>query len=544
MSDNINNGNNNVNDEENIEKNENAAISEAEEKEDKLSGLEEFFEDDDGGEDEPENLDEEVKGKKDKKGKTGKGGKKSKKNSFKTKAFRAGGYSTFAAAIVIVIAIVINLIVSNISTAYTNVDTTSARLYSLSDQTKEIVSALTEDVTIYYVVTSDNETGYISNLLDKFKAAGSHLKVQYIDPDVNPDFVSQYTDDTVSDGDLLVVCGSKAQVVYSDDMIEYEAGSYEYYVYYLQYYSQQTAVYWKGEIQILKAIDYVTKTEDYNVYFLDVSGSTDFSVMTEALENENIINDTIEDSEDIEIPDDADCVILTNFTSDISDEARTALEEYLADGGKLYIAADYSSESMDNLTGLLAEYGISFTSATLEDGDRSYSSYSELLPEYTGEHAIISPFTSSNYVLFPDAMGIISQDTDNVTVTPLIVTSESAYLSTDDSDDLDFNQYDLGVVVDDESTGAQLVVFGTSAYAVSDYFDDSYLVNSDLFVNAIGYLCDKDSAIAIHAKMITSDSTLDFSNTSTGFITFVIAVVPALAAIIAGFVIWYKRRNT
>ncbi len=547
----------NINENEAIKKNDDITEKEEKteetdnEKEDKLSESAEHFEDGDSAVDDEEDSDStdnkgDVKGKKKKKNKAKntKDGKKKKKGSFKTKAFRAGGYSTAAAVIVIVIAIIANLIVSNISTAYTNVDTTSSRLYSLSDQTKDVVSSLEQDVTIYYVVSSGDETGYISNLLDKFKAAGSHLKVENVDPDVDPDFVSQYTDDTVSNGDLLVVSGDKAQVVYSDEMIEYEAGSYEYYYYYLQYYGQETAVYWKGEIQILKAIDYVISTETYTVYFLDVSGSSDFSDMTEVLENENIICETLEDEEDIEIPEDASCLILTDLESDISDEARAAIDEYLSNGGKLYIAADYSSDSMDNITGLLSAYGISFTSATIEDGDRSYTSYDELLPEFTGEHAIISPFTDSNYVLFPSAMGIISEETDNITVTALIKTSESAYLSTDDSDDLNFNEYDLGVVVDDASTDAQIVVFGTSVYTDADYIDDSYLVNSDLFVNSIGYLCDKDSAITIHAKMITSDTTLDFSQTSTGFITFMIAIVPAIIAIVVGVTIWHRRKNS
>lgn len=459
---------------------------------------------------------------------------------FRTKAFRAGGYSTAAAAIVIVIAVLLNLLVSNISTAYTNIDTTQSGLYSVSAQTKELISSLENDVTIYYIASPDYRSDYVSKLLDKFASCGSKLNVKTIDPDVEPNFASQYTDDSVSNGDLLVVCGEKAQVVSGSDMVEYEAGSYEYYLYYLQN-GQQTDIYWNGEVKLVKAIDYVTATETYTVYFLDTDDSGDFSTLEESLENENIICATL-DSESDEIPSDASCVIVTDMSADLTQTNSDALTAYLREGGKLYLAADYNSEECPDLQAFLASYGLAFTSATLEDGDRNYGSPELLYPQITGEHAIISPFSKANYLLFPDAMGIIYEEKNGITVTPLLTTSGSAYLSTDDSDDLNFDTFTLGVVVDDENTGAQLVVYGTSGYMDSDYLGDSGLANSDLFVNSIGYLCDKDSAITIHAKAITSDTTLDFSGTSTGLLVVLTAILPALIAVAAGFIIWYRRK--
>lgn len=471
--------------------------------------------------------------------------KKEKKQSstgrmFRTKAFRAGGYSTAAAAIVIVIAVLLNLLVSNISTAYTNVDTTQSGLYSVSEQTKDLISSLENEVTIYYIATSDYRSDYVSKLLDKFASCGSKLKVKTIDPDVEPNFASQYTDDSVANGDLLVVCGDKAQVVSNSDMVEYEAGSYEYYMYYLQN-GQQTDIYWNGEVKLVKAIDYVTATETYTVYFLDTDDSGDFSTLEESLDNENIVCATL-DSESDEIPADASCVIVTDMSTDLTQTNSDALTAYLNKGGKLYLAADYNSEECPNLNALLSSYGLSFTSATLEDGDRNYNSPELLYPQITGEHAIISPFSKANYFLFPNAMGIKYEAKSGITVTPVLTTSSSAYLSTDDSADLNFDTFTLGVVVDDENTGAQLVVYGTSGYMDSDYLGDSGLANSDLFVNSVGYLCDKDSAITIHAKSVTSDTTLDFSGTSTGFLVVLIVVLPAFAAIAAGFIIWYRRK--
>lgn len=462
---------------------------------------------------------------------------------FKTKAFSAGGYSTAAAAIVIVIAVVLNLIVSGISTAYTNIDTTAAGVYSLSEQTKDIVSSLEKEVYIYYIVSPDSKAEYVSNLLDKFRAKGSNLKTEEIDPDINPDFASEYTDESVSNGDLLVVCGDKSAVVHYSDMIEYEAGSYEYYMYYLQN-GQQTSVYWNGEVEILKAIDYVITTATYNVYFLNITGDEDFSLLTDALDNENIICDTISLEDGESIPDDASCIVINVSEDDITDKQYEDISKYLSKGGKVYIAADYSSGERENLNKLMSAYGLSFTSATLYDGDKNYGSQELLYPAYTGEHAVISPFAKANYMCFPDAMGIETTEKDNITVTPLMVTSESGYLSTDDSDDIDFKTFNLGVVADDSSTGAQLIVYGTTEYTSSDYMENASYSNSDLFVNSVGYLCDKDSAISVHAKSITSDTTLDFGSTPTASLIFAVAVLPVAISLAAGITIWYRRKNS
>ena len=140
-------------------------------------------------------------------------------------------------------------------------------------------------------------------------------------------------------------------------------------------------------------------------------------------------------------------------------------------------------------------------------------------------------------------MGIDVKETENIKATPLLETSESSYLSSDESNDLHFKVFNLGVIAENTQTGAQLVVYGTAGCTSSEYIDNASYSNSDLFVNSVGYLCDKDSAVTLHAKTVTSDSTLDFSRTSTGAIIFIIAILPAVAAVAAGFIIRYRRKN-
>lgn len=68
--------------------------------------------------------------------------------SFRSRTFRAGGYSLAAAAVVIAIAVAVNLVVGALPSAWTKTDLTDSGLYSLSAQTQQLVSALEEEVTV------------------------------------------------------------------------------------------------------------------------------------------------------------------------------------------------------------------------------------------------------------------------------------------------------------------------------------------------------------------------------------------------------------
>lgn len=464
-----------------------------------------------------------------------------KKNNFRTKAFRAGGYSMAASAIVIIIAVILNLLVGTISTAYTSIDTTDAGLYSISKQTKTILSALDEDVTIYYIATQDAQAGYIEKLLDKYNAAGQRLNVEHIDPDVSPDFAETFTDETATNGDLLVTAGKKAKLIHYTDMVQYEAGSYENYFYYLQA-GQQTEVYWNGETELTKAIDFVTSNKTYHVYFIDVGDSENIPVAQSLLENENMICADLPESA-AAVPDDASCLILTGAQNDISDNQFNIISSYIEKGGKVCISADCGGDAKPNIDRLLSLFGLSFTAATIEDGDSHYETKDVIRPQYADSHPVTAPFTRADYVYYPKSAGITAADNEDITVTPMLFTSNSAYLSTDKSNDLHFRVFDLAVSAENKKNGAQAIVFGTSAFMQTAYLTDSRYANSDLFINAVAFLCDKDSAVTLHAKAVTSDNTLDFTRTNTGFIVFLLSILPAVAAVIAGFAIWFRRRN-
>ena len=59
----------------------------------------------------------------------------------------------------------------------TKYDISASKLYSITSNTKVVVNALEEDVTIYWIVQSGKEDDVIENLLSKYDSLSDHIQV-------------------------------------------------------------------------------------------------------------------------------------------------------------------------------------------------------------------------------------------------------------------------------------------------------------------------------------------------------------------------------
>ena len=112
-------------------------------------------------------------------------------------ALRGGSYALTISVIVLAILIVINIFASVLPTTMTKYDISASKLYSITSNTKVVVNALEQDVTIYWVVQSGEENQVIENLLSKYDSLSDHITVVKKNPDVYPTFAEQYTDEAV-----------------------------------------------------------------------------------------------------------------------------------------------------------------------------------------------------------------------------------------------------------------------------------------------------------------------------------------------------------
>ena len=117
------------------------------------------------------------------------------------------GGDALMTAVVLAIVVVINLVVGQIPVKYTQFDLTDNQLYTITDQTKTFVKGLDSDVDVYLVAQSGQEDEQIQKVLERYESLSSHIKVHTKDQVVNPSFTKDYTDSSLSDNSLIVVCG-------------------------------------------------------------------------------------------------------------------------------------------------------------------------------------------------------------------------------------------------------------------------------------------------------------------------------------------------
>lgn len=473
--------------------------------------------------------------------------------SFKTRSFRVGGYSVVATAIVIAIAIVANILVRTLPSSVTQFDTTANQLFTISEQTQKLVSGLQEDVTIYWVVRSGYEDTGIEMLLERYESLGDKLNVVRKDPDVNPTFAQQYTDD-LSDNSLIVECGGRWR--YID---YYEIYVYDYYSYY--YYGTES-VEFAGESELTSAIDYVISEDLPKVYTLTGHGESSLaSTFTAAVEDENIELAELSLLTENAVPDDTDCVLIYAPQRDISAEEKTMLQEYLGNGGNLILITDPPQDgALTNLESLMANYGVTTAEGIVVEGDQNYYAWNMpyyLLPEIES-HTITEPLLEGGYyVLLPIAQGleVSSWDLpDNVEVSELLTTSDSAFskaagydLTTYEREESDGSgPYALAVAITetlDDGLESNLIWVASAALLDEDCNTQVSGGNQDFFLNALSYLCDPaESSISIHAKSLSSEYlTLD-SGTAATLTALTVGVIP-VAYLGVGIVIWFRRKH-
>ena len=464
-----------------------------------------------------------------------------------SKNIRNGSYSLMTAVVIIAIAVVINLVVAKLPVQYTSADLSQTKLYTIGEQTEEIVKALDSEVEIYRIVQSGNEDDVITKVLERYEGLSSNIKVEDIDPVLHPNFVSDYTDEELTDNSLIVVGSERNKVIAYEDMYE---TSMDYYSY------SYTTTGFDGEGQITSAISYVTSDDMPVLYQLTGHQEADFtSDMTEGIEKENIelqdLNLVTEES----VPEDAAGVVIFSPSTDISSEEADKLIEYLEGGGKALIVTSYTGAEMPNLQKVLNNYGIGTKEGVVLEGDANHyisGNPTYLVPNIGTSDALGDITSGSNYILMPVAQAIdkLEDKRDTITIESLLTTSDSAYIKTETQGTLEKEDgdesgaIDLGVAVTETlDEGETKLVYLTTANMFSQQVDAMVSgSNLKLMTNAVSWMCDREASVFIPSKS-TQISYLTITSASGriwGVIT--IGILPVAVLVIGGS-IWFRRRK-
>lgn len=464
----------------------------------------------------------------------------SKMNSFRTRSFRAGGYSFLAAVIVLAFLVAVNVIMNALPTTLTKLDATQAKLTTLSEQTKNILKLLDKDVTFNWLCQEGMEDPVVETLLNQYASSSGHIKLQKIDPAVNPGLYEQYTDEFY-DNSVLITSGDRTRYVCYTDIyvLDYE----------LYYKTGEEELIFQGEDALTRGIYYLATDDVPRVYYITGHGETGFTdEQKNMFLDDNIDLKQLKLVSDLTIPEDADMLICYKPTADFSTDETQVLKEYMAQGGKLLLVTGFMEKKLENLESVMATYGVTSVNGFVIEGNSNYYSQNPywLLPE-PKSHAITDPVIKSRLnVMIPETRGLAIAETGSVTtvVTNLLTTTDQSYAKTGtnwtsiEKAEGDINgPFSLGVAVED-------VVMGTKAV----WFSSDYILApncgaaQDLFYNAVSWMCDQEEMISIRGKDVTQQY-LTMNEDAVNTMTWIVVAIVPLGFLAIGISIYSRRQK-
>ena len=459
-------------------------------------------------------------------------------------AVLGGGYALAISAVALALLIAVNLLAAALPTNLTKYDISAAKLYSITANTKVVVNALDQDVTIYWVVQAGEEDEIIENLLSKYEALSGHIRVVKRNPDVYPTFAEAYTDEDVPNNSLVVECGDRSRFISYNDIYVSDADLYSY----------SYATSFDGEGAITSAIDYVTTEQLPQLYVLEGHGEAELpATLADQIEKENYEQQTLSLLTVDAVPEDASCVLVYAPATDLSEEEADMLRDYVQGGGKLMVAAGTTENgSLPNLMSLLADYGVTAAEGIVVESEREAYAFGMpyvLLPTLA-ESDITDALREENYyVLMPIAQGLTVGTTSAGTVTSLLDTTDTAYskaagydLETYDKEDGDADgPFSLAVSIED-ANGGRIVWFASSAFLDDMYNAYSSGANVDLAMNGLSWLVGEREAIAIRSKSLNYNYLTISASTASVLQGLMIGVFP-LAYLGIGIAVVVRRRR-
>ncbi len=461
------------------------------------------------------------------------------RQTFSTSHFRHGSYSVIISAVVIAIVIVINLLAAQLPASIKSIDISAQKLYTTGDVTQEIVDGLTHDVQIHLIAQESGIDSRILNFVEHYVSLSPRLSYDIIDPVLHPSVLETYG---VSENSVVVECADtqKTASFSFSDVVVYDQMSY-------YYYGQMVETEFDGEGQLTSAVNEVTNDIRKKLYLLEGHGELLLgSSVSQMLDKQNFETASLNLLTEQEIPADCDLLMINGATSDIADDEKKLLEDYMASGGNVMIVLGETMEHLPHLESILGTCGITVADGYIADTERFYqNSMFYIFPEFVSGNGVTGSFDSDELALIINARGFTVEDAqdEKVTVDSFMTTSSNGYAVVDENNQTQ-GTYVLGAVAEksiDDDTKSHLIVLGTPTL-----FDDQIvqafpsLVNLDVFMDAATAGFEDVNNISIAAKSLEVAN-----NTITGgrlYGMIFIAVIP-IVVLVCGLIHWIGRRK-
>ncbi|MGA3225918.1 MAG: GldG family protein [Acidobacteriaceae bacterium] len=445
-----------------------------------------------------------------------------------------GAYAAIYILVMLAIVVVANVLADRFNKSY---DTTSNKRYSLSDQTKKIVTGLKQNANITYFNQSTRfQQG--KDLLDQYANLSPKVHVVYVDPDKNPELaraagIREF-------GTAVVQIGDKKETAKSVT----EEGI--------------TGAFIRDLKGTTRTVCFVGGSGEHAI---DDSERDGFSQFKDLVSKDEYQARAIDLLQKAEVPADCTTVVIAGPTHDYLQPQVDAIKSYVENGGRAFFMLDPPVQfgrsqvaTNDALTTLLQSWGVTLDKDMILDLNpmgqlAGLGPQVALVTTYSGQPIVAQMRGSA--VGFPLSRSMQIKNADKTNVEKLFDSSSSSLatsnLSSPEVSVADPNNrkgpltiaaagtYNTGK----QNSQGRFVVTGSSSWAANRFL--GFNGNSDLALNALNWLASDEDLISIRPKQ-QEDRRVTMTRAQLILVRAISQFVLPLMVVIAGTLVWWKRR--
>jgi ABC-type uncharacterized transport system involved in gliding motility auxiliary subunit len=452
----------------------------------------------------------------------------------KARQTKYAAYATVYILVVFGVVVVANMLADRYDKSF---DATSNKRYSLSDQTAKVVRGLKQNATITYFNQSTRFRDG-KDLLDQYANLSPKVRVEYVDPDKNPQVAREAG--IKSYGTAIVQVGAKKEEAKSMT----EEGI--------------TGAFIRDLKSNTRTVCFVTGSGERQIDNSDRDGLSRFK---DLLAKDNYETRSIDLLQKAEVPGECATVVIAGPTRNYEQPEVDAIKKYVEDGGRAFLMLDPPlklgrSQIADNdaLGNVLKSWGVTMDKNLILDlnplGQIAGLGPQVALVTSYSPHAIVDDMKGTA-TGFPLARSMEIKNTDQTSVQKLFDSSSSSLATSNlkssavDIRDPENKKGPLTIAAAGTyNTGKQnqqgrFVVVGSSSWAANRFID--FNGDSDLALNAVNWLSSDEDLISIRPKQ-QEDRRITMTRAQLNWVRATSQFLLPLAVVLAGISVWWKRR--
>lgn len=505
---------------------------------------------------------------------------------------RRGGFSVAITAAVLAGIILLNVLVSALSSRFVlEFDMSAQKENSMSEENIDYLKSLDNEVEIIVCATPEDYVGgymsyYAQNLygvssdasdyfkqtvklLDKYPAYNDKITLRYVDTQGSEftEISSKYSNEKLYYGDIIVACtkdgNERYKLVGFKDIYSLSEDS----TYAAYGYTTSTVGGNDVETAVTSAIAYVTSSKTKKAALITGHSKTDYTADYQTLLKANNYEITVvSDSMIGGISDEYDAIIIAAPTTDFLGSELDAISDFLENDGKLgkglIFFADAAAPYLTNLYDFLEQWGIAVGEGILFETNSQNRMPEDPMTMGTYPTSSDNDITSGMNLCITGynvPMTAAYESEGNITVTSLMSTPESVVAApvgtaADWTGADDYTKQSYSSVIqaqmsdyddDNNKISSYIMAFSSVEFIHSEYNEQSSVANKNITLaaaeRAVGA---EDTGISFISKTITNESYSDsVTDSSARIIRGLFMFVMPIVCIALGIYIFIRRKN-